>query len=143
AAQAVAASAEKAKAGHVGRLVAAFEQPLEAEADTEQRTAVADAIQDRVDPRAVERARRGEMADAGHDDPARACEFTGCLGRIKGCAHGGQRFSDGGEIPRLVVDQRDHRSPFVLGSAFAIRLSFAQATRSARPNALKTASILW
>ena len=44
---------------------------------------------------------------------------------------------------RRLGDQRDaHSSPFVDGSIRARRLSFAQATRSARANALKTASIL-
>ena len=41
------------------------------------------------------------------------------------------------QIAGAVVEQRDHSRPFVLGSIFASRRSFAQATRSARANALK------
>ena len=40
----------------------------------------------------------------------------------------------------LVIDQRNHSRPLVLGSIFASRLSFATATRRARANALNTAS---
>ena len=69
-------------------------------------------------------------------------------------AHVGARCREGlpnrGQIAGAVVDEREHgaprsctlvhSSPFVDGSARPSCRSFAQATRSARPNALKTAS---
>ena len=56
----------------------------------------------------------------------------------------GECLFDRGQIARAVIDQGDraHSSPFVLGSIRASRLSRSQATRSARANALNTASIL-
>src|SRR5438105_14516130 len=45
----------------VGRFVAAFEQPLHAEADAQERPAFADAAENRLDPRRIERARRAEV----------------------------------------------------------------------------------
>jgi len=52
-----------------------------------------------------------------------------------------QGLAHRGEIAGAVVHERDHNNPFVLGSIFASRLSFAQATRSALANALNTASM--
>ena len=52
-------------------------------------------------------------------------------------------FITDGQIAGLVVDDCDHSSPFVLGSISPSCLSREQATRSARANALKSASILW
>ena len=51
-----------------------------------------------------------------------------------------QRLAHRRQVAGAVVDERDHSSPFVLGSIFASRASRAQATRSARANALNTAS---
>ena len=53
-----------------------------------------------------------------------------------------ERLSHRRQVAGAVVDERDHSRPFVLGSIFARRLSFEHATRSARANALKHASIL-
>ena len=47
-----------------------------------------------------------------------------------------------GKIAGFIVDDGDHRSPFVLGSRRAIRRSRQQAARSAREKALNKASIL-
>ena len=63
------------------------------------------------------------------------------LRRHELCAQGRQRLPDRREIASTVVNQRNHNNPFVLGNIFASRLSFAQATRSARANALNTASM--
>ena len=46
------------------------------------------------------------------------------------------------QIAGLVIDDRDHSSPFVLGSIFWSRLSREQANRSARAKALNSASSL-
>ena len=85
-----------------------------------------------------------EVADAWHDDRRRPrAESAGLDGVETLGAERGERLADRGEISGAVVDERDHNSPFVLGSIRANRLSCEQATRSARANALKTASILW
>mgnify|MGYP003693635583 CR=1 FL=1 len=55
----------------------------------------------------------------------------------------GQRLAHRRQVAGAVVDERNHSSPFVLGSIFARRASFAHATRSARANALNTASMWW
>ena len=51
-----------------------------------------------------------------------------------------ERLAHRREVARAVVDERNHSSPFVLGSIFASRASLAHATRKARANALNTAS---
>src|SRR5262249_15812213 len=127
------------------RLGARFEEPLHAEADAEQRSAERDAFDHGVDPGLVERARGVEVADAGHDDRAGAGElwrFERCEHLRANCA---QRLPPRRQVAGLVVDECDRHqsSPLVDGSMRASRLSRAQATRSARANALKTASILW
>ena len=82
------------------------------------------------------------MTDAWHDDADRPREIVRRVGREDLGLDRGERLPHRREIPGLVVDERDHNNPFVLGSIFASRLSFAHATRSARANALNTASIL-
>src|SRR6185295_9046965 len=142
-AEAITSAAEDAEARHIGRLVAALEQPLHAEADAEDRTSLADALEDRVLPRAFQRAGRAEMTDARHDDAPRRRELSGARRHDDLGADGGERFLHRREIAGAVVDQGNHSRPFVLGSIRARRLSFAHATRSARANALNTASIRW
>ena len=124
----------------VGRFLAAREQPLQPETDAEQRPPVGDARANRRDPRRVERARRAEVADAGHDDRRRPLEIVRRRGHVQLGADRGERLAHRRQIARLVIDQRDHSSPLVLGSMRASCLSFEQATRSARANALNTAS---
>ena len=74
--------------------------------------------------------------------PRAAARSSGVSASDDSAAKRRERLADRREIAGAVVDQRDHSSPFVLGSIFASRRSFAQATRSARANALKHASIL-
>ena len=152
AAQAVAAARRAGRGpGQLRRFLAALEQPLHAETDAEQRPAFADAgrgwpsIHSRVE-------RRGgaEVADARHDDAAsRPTMSAGDAGTNTSAPMAASAFLHRGQVAGAVVDERDHSSsiahssPFVLGSIRASRLSFAQATRSARANALNTASILW
>ena len=82
------------------------------------------------------------MADAGNDDAVGAAELTGNGRRPDVGADGRQRLPHRRQIAGAVIDQRDHSRPLVLGSVFASRLSFEHATRNARANALKHASIL-
>ena len=140
----MALAGEHAEPGALWRLLAPLEQPLHPQADAEQRTAVADVLQDGVDPRCIERARGAEMAHARHDHAAGVGNLGGRLGNEHRRADGREGFLHRRQISRAVVDERDgsHRSPFVLGSIRASRLSVAHATRSARANALNAASTL-
>src|SRR5262249_3224636 len=102
-----------------------------------------DARENRLDPLTVQRAGRAEVADAGNDHRISRRELVWPIRGEERRVDGGERLSHRGEIAGPVVDQRDHSSPFVLASIGPSRWSFAQATRSARPKALNTASILW
>ena len=135
-------SRQQPETAKLRRFFAVFVQPLHAEADSEQRHAFTDAIEDRIDPRLVECPCRAKMSDAWNDDADGPCEIVRHCGREDVRLNGRQRFSHRREIPGLVIDERDHNNPFVLGNIRASRLSFAHATRSARANALNTASIL-
>ena len=123
-----------------GSLAAAFEEPLEAEADAEQRPAALDDADDGVAPFAVERRGLLKISDARDDDTLDVVEIR----RHAWCQHLSadrrERFAHRRQIAGAVIDQRNHRSPFVLGSVRASCLSREHATRSARPNALNTAS---
>ena len=72
--------------------------------------------------------------------PSRRRELGGVGGREQVRARGREALADRREVAGAVVDERDHSSPFVLGSIRAMRGSRAHATRSARANALNTAS---
>ena len=80
------------------------------------------------------------MADARDHDAADALKLRRIRWSEELSLGGSKPLADGREIPGAVVNQRDHRSPFVLGSILAIRASRAHATRSARAKALNTAS---
>src|SRR5262245_8916174 len=134
---------QESKPRQVGRLVASLEQPVHAEADAEKGPAFADALEDAFDPVAVERSRGAEVSHARDDDAASLAKRIRPFRHEHVGADRRQRLLDGRQVSGLVIDQRDHKRPLVLGSIRASRLSFAHATRSARPNALKTASILW
>src|SRR6266851_7667192 len=142
-AQTVAAARQQAETGELRRFVAAFVEPLHAQADAEQRPTFADAGQDRVDPGLIERPGRAEVSDAGDDDAARLGQIAGRFWHEDVRPDRGERFLHRRQVAGLVIDERDHSRPLVLGNMRASRRSFAQATRSARANALKTASILW
>ena len=140
ASQAIARAREQAQAGTVGCFLAAGKQPLEPETDAEQGASRRDAGANRRRPAAIERDRGAEVADAWHDDRGRAFEIGRQRRVVQLGADGGERLAHRREVAGLVVDEGNHSSPLVLGSIRASRLSLAQATRSARANALNTAS---
>ena len=80
------------------------------------------------------------MTDTGHDHAAGLPALPWCRWHDEVGAEGRERFADRRQISRAVIDEYNHSNPFVLGSIFASRASFAHATRSARANALNTAS---
>src|ERR1700733_15879815 len=54
-----------------------------------------------------------------------------------------ERLHHRGQVAGFVVNDSDHSNPLVLGSISPNCLSLEHATRSARANALNSASILW
>ena len=98
---------------------------------------------DRRAPRVVERGRRREVTDAGNDDGAARRRAPSSVSTMRTSAPtAASALLDRREIAGAVVDERDgHSSPSSIGSMRARRRSVAHATRSARANALKMASI--
>ena len=131
------------------RLFAAVEEELQAEADAEKGQVRASTAMKSRRAVGVDRGRRAEVADTGNDDPRRLpSRSTGSRRDERKRADRRQTFQNGREVAGVVVDDCDpapaarlaHNSPFVEGSIRPSCLSFEQATRSARANALKIAS---
>jgi hypothetical protein len=142
--QARTSSLEEGEARHVGRLIAGLEEPLEAEADSEHGCAVGDRGTNRCCPRFAQGACRLEVPDTGNDDGFRVREVGGSRGRVQVRADSGEALPHRCQISCAVVDQGDvlHAwiNPFVLGNTRASRRSREHANRSARANALNSAS---
>ena len=113
-----ASSANQAESGHVLRLVAAVEEPLQPEADPQQRCAALHGIEDRRAPGRPESGGRAEMTDAGHDDTVCPGERRRLRGREHLGVRGGQSLAHRVQVAGAVVDEGDpaHNSPLVLGS---------------------------
>src|SRR5690606_19833953 len=99
---------QQAETWYVGRLGAALEEELEAEADPEQRHPGLDPATQHAVPGVVECGRGVEVAHAGHDRRRGAVEILRCGRREELRADGRQRLPHGRQIARLVVDERDH-----------------------------------
>ena len=81
------------------------------------------------------------MANAWKNKALSGGNVLGVIGAHNRSAQAAQRAPHGGDVARAVIDQRNiHRSSFVLGSTLRNRLSRETAKRSARANALKSAS---
>lgn len=81
------------------------------------------------------------MADTGQDKSIRVREFGCFIRRRYFHAESPKCRGDRRNIAGTIVDQNDvHSNSFVLGSTFRNRLSRDTAKRSARANALNTAS---
>src|SRR5262245_32203770 len=134
---------EQPESWHAGRLVAALEQPLHSQTDSEQRAPASRMGTDSGTPFVAKRQRGAIVADARNDDAVTGAEIVGRGGYDHCRADRSQRLFDRCQIPCAVVDEADlhHRRPLVLGSMRASRGSLAHATRSARAKALNTASI--
>ena len=127
-----------------GSLFAAFEHPLQAQANAQHRLLAGDCASHRgAQSTVTQRPRSGEIADSGNDQ---LLGIQHCV-RITGHDALASQVSDGlhhrGQIPRAVIEDGNHKSPFVLGSMRPSWRSLEQATRKARANALNSASILW
>ena len=64
------------------------------------------------------------MADAGHDDPRAPAISSGVTRRRELGAQRRERLAHRRQIAGAVIDERNHSSPFVLGSIFAMPLVF-------------------
>src|SRR6185503_16534782 len=126
-----------------GCLVASVEQPLHADADSKERSSRRDGAVDGLAPGSIQPGGGAEVSDTRHDHAARLPALLGHRRHDEVGAERRQRLADRGQIASAVINECNHSSPFVLGSIFASRLSFAHATRSARANALNTASMWW
>ncbi len=87
--------------------------------------------------------RRGlEISHARQNDLAGPGDLGGIGGDGRLMPEIVKGFLHRGKIAGLIVNDGDHRSPFVLGNRRAIRRSRQQAARSAREKALNKDSIL-
>jgi hypothetical protein len=78
--QPAASPRENAQSRAIVGLVAAFEQPLHAQADAEQRAAIRDRSLNRLDPFGAERGGRREVTDARDDDADARVSSAGASG---------------------------------------------------------------
>ena len=95
---------KQAEPVEAGRFVAAFEEPLHAEADPEERAAIIDEPQETVSPLGAERCRRAEMADARHDDGAGRVDFARMRDAPHAAADGDERLLDRLQVADAVID---------------------------------------
>src|SRR5262249_53102792 len=142
--EAVASALEYAEAGSFGGFGASVKQPLQANADTQKGSALGDLLFDGLAEAALFKEGSSlEVRHAGKDDLVGALHSFGIVGCQSVGTNCGQCLHHGREIAGLVIDDGDHKSPFVLGSILPSCLSREQATRKARAKALKRASTLW
>ena len=131
-------------------LVAPVEEQLEAEADPEERAIVRDPGADRVGQALrLEPAHGGRRGpDAGHDERVETAQHVGLADGDDLGTHRRQCLVDADQVACPVVDDPDPRtcrhSRIPLVDATPVRRgSISQATRRARPSALKAASARW
>ena len=90
----------------------------------------------------IQRAKqRAAMSDSGQNQGSCGANIVAAIGGDDLGAKFSQRAFDRSDISRPVINHRNlHKSSLVLGSTLFKRLSRDTAKRSARANALKTAS---
>src|SRR3954468_20393871 len=77
------------------------------------------------------------MSNARHNQLVRTRHSFGIAGDNTIVAEAPERLDHRRQIPRAIINDGNHNSPFVLGSMRASARSRTHATRSARANALK------
>src|ERR1043166_2099758 len=119
-------SGVKAEARYLRSFLTALEKRLHAEADTEKRHAGADALEER--PAHLERIERAhhlsEVADPGKQDPGGGTKAARGVGQDVFASQFRQGILHAAQVAGAVIEDRDHNSPFVLGS-----WSFSRADR--------------
>src|SRR5580692_2278130 len=124
-------------------LLTSLEKPLHAQADSEERLPGGSGCeQGSTHAVAVQSAQRGKMSHSGEYDLVCRREYFRLVRHHDFSAEIGKCLLHGIQIARAVIHDDDHRSPLVLGSMRPRRRSREHATRRARANALKSASIL-
>src|SRR5256885_7820803 len=129
----------------LAELLAAREEQLIAEADAEKRAAAVE--------RATQRRRQAKTVEIGHRIVKRAVagkdHGIGVVHRLRVLGHDGvhadpfEGLLDRAEIASAVIADVDHSVPMVEGRIPAMRGLSRVASASARPTALKTASVTW
>src|SRR5207247_8253718 len=128
-------------AAELGRRV---EEQLESEADAQRGDARGQPLGDEPVEAELRHPlhRLRECADPRQDDSLGLADGGVVAGDLHRGAHVLERLLDGPEVAHPVVEDGDHRSPFVDGTPASVASS-AIARRSARAKALNAASITW
>ena len=122
---------------------AALKQPLQPQADAQQRPCTRDTFSQQCSQSLIGQRRRRLKVAHSRNDPLLRASCGVRVTRYDAVAPEMlQRIHHRGQISRAIIDNRNHSSPFVLGSIRPSCLSFEHATRSALANALNSASIL-
>src|SRR5437763_13314675 len=135
--------AKYSQSGNFGSLAAAGKHPLHSDTDPEKSLTGSDPLLHSLAYAAVRQlSRSSKVSHSGKDDfvclahnRRIVCDDAICFQMVECLLHRRQ-------VSRLVIDNRDHSSPFVLGNILASLWSREQAKRSARANALNSASSL-
>ena len=137
------APGQQSQAAQLRRFLAGVVQRVQAEANSEERDAALQRIEQRcAQGLLVERAnQRAEVSHARQDQHFGVADGSRSVGAARFGAEFLQRALHRREVAGAVIDERDfHSSPFVLGRTCFSRLSRDTANRSARANALNMAS---
>src|SRR5271156_3680647 len=122
---------------------ASTKKPLQAHTDSQKGRAHRDPLFHCLpQPVLLQKRRRLKVSHSRQHNLFSASHCIWIFGRFSLRTNGSQRLYHRGQISRLVIDDRDHSRPFVLGSISPNCVSFEHATLSARANALNSASIL-
>src|SRR5580700_9614641 len=132
-----------ARSSDLDALLTSLEEPLHAQADSEEWLPGRSGFeQGSTQAAAVQSTQRGKMSYSGEYDLVCCREHFRLVRHHDFSAEIGKCLFHGIQIARAVIHDDDHRSPLVLGSMRPRRRSREHATRRARANALKSASIL-
>src|SRR5215469_3701358 len=134
-----------AQATQCRRLVAALKHPLQAQTDPQQRhLSRSNSITQYGSKRSVrQRGCRLEVPDSRNNALLGTSHNVRVIGDNALPTEVLNRLHYRCQVPGSVINNCNHSSPFVVGNILPNCLSFEQATRNARANALKSASILW
>src|ERR1700733_4394267 len=135
---------KQSQAALLGRFFTRFEQSLQPETNAEKWNARADTFQQRLAHLHLIQGPHhlSKVADTRQNDFRRAAERTGIANQFVLGSNLCQSILHRPQIPRAVIENRDHNSPLVEGSCSFSRASLEHAYRSARAKHLKIASIL-
>ena len=140
--EARALAGEKSGARRLRGLCAALKKPLHAHTDSQKRLSGSDTFKHGGSKILIQRLAAAEVANSGNNGLLRSSDHGRIVRNLPFRTQVLERFFHRADVARTVIDDRDHRSPLVLGSILASWRSREHATRNARANALNSASIL-